>query len=394
MSFSFKIKRPCFLLSIILSLQLYQVSVKADGPPGMPGLPGLPGRQGQKGEPGIPGLHGPPGPPGPPGLPDGSPGKSGLAGLPGAPGMPGPPGMPGHPGMPGVKGDMGFPGLAGPKGDPGDCCISEGQKTSAREKRGLYLRPYGGAQGMKGDKGDQGPIGEPGHCDVRVIKSVNLDDEAKKINLETSRNGSREAPAITCRELKSTHPNLKSSLYWIDPNGQDIQDAVLVFCDMELGATCLAASQTVSGSIPAPDQHSSPIWLTDVRDEIQVSYGITRKQLVRLQQISDNASQNITVRASDTEENTYFIRENMGLSLLGYNDAIISPKNSKSLRYETETEQTYTEHDEKITTDYLLSYTTDRPERLPIMDVDLSEVLKASTSLTELTVTVGSACFY
>lgn len=26
-----------------------------------------------------------------------------------------------------------------------------------------------------------GPIGEPGHCDVRVIKSVNLDDEAKQI---------------------------------------------------------------------------------------------------------------------------------------------------------------------------------------------------------------------
>nr|XP_018907905.1 PREDICTED: collagen alpha-2(I) chain-like [Bemisia tabaci] len=162
---------------------------------------------------------------------------------------------------------------------------------------------------------------------------------------------------------------------------------------MELGATCVLPSPTVSGSIPAPDQYSSPIWFTDVRDEIQVTYGITTKQLVRLQQISDKATQNITVRASDMEEDSYFTRGNMELSLLGYNDAIISSKNSKSLRYKTETEQIYIEP-EKMTTENLFSYTTDRPERLPIMDVDLSDVFKASTSLTELAVTVGKACFY
>ncbi|TRO84963.1 hypothetical protein FKB34_16555, partial [Glycocaulis profundi] len=31
--------------------------------------------------------------------------------------------------------------------------------------------------------------------------------------------GTRDVPALTCRDLAESHPNLQDGFYWVDPNG-------------------------------------------------------------------------------------------------------------------------------------------------------------------------------
>lgn len=67
----------------------------------------------------------------------------------------------------------------------------------------------------------------------------------------------------------------------------------------------------------------------------QMSYKVDRKQLEALQSLSSEAAQNIFIFGNAKNHQINRTEQfSKPISLLGYNDAVISPKNSKFLRYQ------------------------------------------------------------
>lgn len=83
-------------------------------------------------------------------------------------------------------------------------------------------------------------------------------------------NGQKKWPAKSCYHLANDHPNLESDHYWIDPNGGDKRDAILVYCDMPKKATCVLPQPDKSDHI---DYNGSEfeIWLSEITGGMEVS---------------------------------------------------------------------------------------------------------------------------
>ena len=58
--------------------------------------------------------------------------------------------------------------------------------------------------------------------------------------------GGKNTPAKTCRDLKAAHPDKDTGEYWIDPNGADPKDSIMVFCNMETLQTCVESKPGTS----------------------------------------------------------------------------------------------------------------------------------------------------
>lgn len=82
--------------------------------------------------------------------------------------------------------------------------------------------------------------------------------------------GGRDFPAKTCRDLHVAHPELPSGDYWMDPNEGDVQDAILVHCDMTTTATCLYPQPNRTPEITYVGEEQE-IWVTEVEGGMKVS---------------------------------------------------------------------------------------------------------------------------
>lgn len=107
--------------------------------------------------------------------------------------------------------------------------------------------------------------------------------------------GSKVAPARTCRDLAVAHPEFEDGVYWIDPNQGSPSDAIEAYCDMKEKRTCISAkpSQVTKGSY-----YSGPsrrMWFGEEMDNGFVfTYAADTSQLQFLQLVSSNAYQNVT----------------------------------------------------------------------------------------------------
>ena len=277
------------------------------GKPGPPGLQGIAGEQGPsgpkgaKGHRGLIGLQGLPGPIGPPGE-RGAPGENGKNGEPGTPGARGPPGLDG------AVGPMGNPGPTGPRGMQGE----EGKR---------------GASGEMGPPGPPGPPGESSGFDMAALTAMmgqgsskgpdpmSADDPSRsssptaeqeeimraafeKLRLSFDKmvkpDGTKERPAKTCNDLKTAHPLKPSGEYWIDPNGNDHKDSILVFCNMNTGASCINPKPSMSQAISIISEESD-MWVGQYEDNrFDINYKADSNQLDHLQLLSARAEQKIT----------------------------------------------------------------------------------------------------
>merc|ERR1711962_267551 len=169
---------------------------------------------GSKGHRGLIGLQGLPGPIGPPG----------DKGPPGSPGSNGEPGTPGSRGPSVIDGSVGPPGLIGAPGPPGESSGYDAAALSALLGQGTSKGP------------DPLSADEP----VRMFGPNLSDDEKKKLVIRAYKNlkesfeeyakpdGGKNTPAKTCRDLHTAFPDKESGEYWIDPNGANPKDAILV----------------------------------------------------------------------------------------------------------------------------------------------------------------------
>ncbi|KAG8284926.1 Collagen alpha-2(V) chain [Homalodisca vitripennis] len=393
------------------------------GPAGKPGSDGAPGPQGVQGNPGPPGPlgeqgpEGPSGKMGPPGI-SGRPGDKGPVGIPGNPGPPGAPGlmgppgdkgMTGPPGLPGKDGEISVRGTPGRDGNPGPPGVS-----GPHGLRGLQGEP--GKDGTPGIPGPPGPAGKPLRYDAAALAALleqgtnkgpdplsgdepprlfgnDVTEEERRALLQKAYqqlkasferfkkpDGSKSAPAKTCRDLSVAYPTLANGEYWLDPNEGDIKDAILVYYDMENKLTCLLPQLAASPQISHVGREQE-LWLSEIKPGFKINYKADSNQIGFLQLLSSSASQNLTYHCRnsvgyfDLQHKTY----RRGLKLLGWNDAEITPRGNMKFRYTvTEDECRRKKRDQ---TDQKIAWSPDR--RKGILGLSLHRMQVTSISHKE-----------
>lgn len=344
---------------------------------GLQGIQGMPGDRGLNGEMGPPGKDGEPGPRGPAGR-DGNPGPQGLSG---------PPGNRGSPGSDGKTGGLGNPGPPGPPGPPGD---SIGYDAAA-------LAAILG-QGQGASKGPDPLSDEPPRIfgkelseeDRRAIVLKAYEQLKSSFERFKKPDGQKDSPAKTCRDLAVAYPQYKSGQYWIDPNEGDTRDAILVHCDLKKRATCVTPQPKQSSEINyITDEEET--WLGEIAGGFKITYKADSNQIGFLQLLSAHATQNITYHCQNSvavyhREKSSFRKS---LKMLAWNDAEITSRGPQRLRYEA-LEDGCKERS-PFWSKSILSYTTEKATRLPILDVALRDIGEQNQKFW---IEIGPVCFY
>lgn len=295
---------------------------------GLIGLQGMPGQPGLKGDMGIPGGPGKPGE-------MGMRGPQGRDGSPGQPGPPGPIGPRGFNGNDGKPGQPGQPGPPGPPGPPGETSSYEAATLAALLSQ---RQPTKGLVNMDSEMLSDQPLD---------LFPENLTDEEKEAliskaieKVKTSfkkllkPDGKQLSPAKTCGQLFDDYPDYKSGEYWIDPNEGSPRDAILVYCDYELKASCILPKPKET-PIVTQKMHNEEMWLGDMAEGVKIYYKIDSHQLGFLQLHTTKATQELTfhckniIAYADVKNNTL----KNSLKLLAWNDAELTPEGPQRLRY-------------------------------------------------------------
>merc|ERR1719312_1885756 len=410
----------------------------AMGAPGSPGLPGPPGKtgptgptgeRGERGTAGPPGIVGPPGAigkPGPPGLqgipgeqgpggPKGSKGHRGLIGLQGLPGPVGPGGEKGPPGENGKNGDPGAPGARGPPGIDG--AVGQMGNPGPTGPRGAQ-----GEEGKRGPPGELGPMGPPGPpgegsgFDMAALSAMMSQGSAKgpdplsadepardfgspeqmreayerlKAALERIKkpDGTKETPAKSCKDLKNNHPTKPSGDYWIDPNGNDVKDAIVVYCNMGTGASCIHPKPAKSQQITIMSDEQD-MWVGEMEENgFDINYKADSNQLSYLQLLSTTAEQTITFNCKNTV--AYVNPRNQArnaITLMAWNDSPI--KHRGKGKYHVLQDEC--KHRKRSWAKTIFKVETQKPTRLPIVDVQIEDFGKPYQAFE---LEIGEVCF-
>uniref|UniRef100_A0A0A9WMQ7 Collagen alpha-1(II) chain n=2 Tax=Lygus hesperus TaxID=30085 RepID=A0A0A9WMQ7_LYGHE len=231
-------------------------------------------------------------------------------------------------------------------------------------------------------------------------KQIN-DEEKKKLLLKAYESlkasydrfmrpdGTKMAPARSCRDLAVAHPNFDSGDYWLDPNAGDIKDAILAYCDIPNRVTCVYPQPNATSEINHIGKEQE-LWLSDIEEGMKITYKADSNQIGFLQLLSVTATQNITYHCLDSiayfDLNLKSYRK--GLKLLGWNDAEIMPKGHKRLRYDILEDGCRAKNGKWKKT--ALTYSTDNPSRLPIIDIAMRDV---GDKNQRFRIEIGPACF-
>lgn len=205
---------------------------------------GLKGDQGEVGKQGLPGPIGPPGPKGEMGPigPPGPKGETGPSGPPGPEGQLGPKGSTGPEGRPGLTGPPGSPGPPGPPA-PAPQIPPELFMSYTRRRRSAELQSV---ESVTEDNFEE-------EEDIEWVKEIMTGVLTARGALEAARRprGSRSYPALSCRDLRTSHVNLTDGYYWIDARGGATSGRpIKVYCKGH--STCLY-----------PDERESAIYTAD-----------------------------------------------------------------------------------------------------------------------------------
>lgn len=230
---------------------------------------------------------------------------------------------------------------------------------------------------------------------------MSLKNLGSQLDNMRSPDGSRQYPARNCQDLKQCYPLKKSGEYWIDPNEGSIRDAIQVYCNMEMGETCIHANPA---SIPRKNWWSSrssmpkPVWFgTTINRGSKFTYGSNEAsvntvsvQLRFLRLLSKEAAQNITYHCKNSvaykDEKSSNLKK--ALVLKASDGQEIKAYSSNRLKY-TVTEDSCSKH----TGEWgkaVLEYRTQTLSRLPIVDLAPVDV---GGKDQEFGIDIGPVCF-
>lgn len=369
------------------------------GKPGPPGLQGIPGEQGpggpkgSKGHRGLIGLQGLPGPIGPPGE-RGLPGTNGKNGEPGSPGTRGPPGLDGAAGMmgnPGPMGPRGLQGEEGKRGSPGELG-PPGPPGPSGESSGFDMAALSAMMGQGSSKGPDPMSGdEPARTFTTPEQEELMKEAFEKLKLSFDKfvkpDGSKDRPAKSCNDLKTSHPLKPSGEYWIDPNGNNKKDSILVHCNMDTGATCITPKPATSPSINILSNERE-MWLSDFEEaNFDFQYKADSNQVDHLQLMSTRAVQTITFHCKNTVafHNPRNHPRN-AVSFMAWNDL--------EIRHRGKSKYSVVKDDCKFKKNSwaqtIFNIETLKPTRLPVTDIKVEDFGETNQ---EFKLEVGQVCF-
>jgi collagen type II alpha len=391
------------------------------GERGVTGPAGIIGRPGMIGKSGPPGLQGPPGELGRRGW-KGTKGHRGLLGLNGLAGPIGHPGEKGPIGPLGPRGDAGGPGARGSVGlEGGMGGIGLGGPPGPRGPQGDE-----GKRGQSGDLGPPGPPGPPGESvgydaaslsmligqgnskgpdplsndePARVVGPELSDEELKELVVSAYKklkvsfaefakpDGGKNTPAKTCKDLNLAHPEKPSGEYWIDPNGADPKDSILVHCDMENKATCVQSKPELSKELRVKSE-AKEMWLSESPSgSYIINYKADNNQMSFLQLLSSKAEQLITFHCKNTIAHTNPRGNNKkAISFMSWNDLEI--KKGGSSKYEVIKDDCKLRKDSWAESVFKIE--TEKVTRLPIVDVQVKDF---GGEKQVFKIEVGKVCF-
>jgi len=203
--------------------------------------------------------------------------------------------------------------------------------------------------------------------------------------------GTRVAPGRTCADLAIANPKMKDGVYWIDPNGGSIKDAIEVYCYIKQHKTCV---------VPKPEMYSKGRWFDqpsenlswfsgDARGGNEFTYKIDRSQLTFLQLLSSEASQTITYHCKNSA--AYFDASSHSFN----NAAVFETNNDMRLSATGQLKQRYTvlsddcQYKKNSWASTVFEFKTTKTVRLPITDVGLKDVGDDQ----EFGLEIGNVCF-
>ena len=157
--------------------------------------------------------------------------------------------MKGQIGAPGTTGDSGQKGYRGKMGPPGP----PGRPGGPQQTSFGSVQNGGGAGVLDLGRTPDYYHGEEEASELGTAKKESLSLEELEIELLTrlyrlydnfanfqKPTGTKQFPALTCRNLFTDHSYLVSGTYWLDPNEGAIEDAVPAYCDSEGKLTCIS----------------------------------------------------------------------------------------------------------------------------------------------------------
>lgn len=246
----------------------------------------------------------------------------------------------------------------------------------------------GNTKGPSGTQEDQPHtiLSEDKRQEILTIAYEKLKNQVERTDKSI---GEKDSPAKTCAELIHKKSNPESGNYWIDPNGGDKRDAILVYCDLNRKMTCVKSSPERSKNIQYTGDEKE-IWLSDISNGMKLTYKTDNNQLHYLQMLSSSASQDVTYHCKksvayfDDEKKNY----RKSIKMLTWNDAELTARGSHHLRYEVIEDGCKSKSNGWSKT--LFRYTTERSTRLPLIDVAIRDI---GNSDQEFSIEIGPVCF-
>ena len=200
--------------------------------------------------------------------------------------------------------------------------------------------------------------------------------------------GDKNTPAKTCRDLFVAHPEKPSGEYWIDPNGADPRDSILVYCDAGSKSTCISSKPEISLELAMKYEPTKEVWLSESKSARHIiNYKADKNQMSFMQLLSKKADQRLTVHC----RNTIVTKDSRGnqkkaVSLMSWND--LEYKHKGKFQYEVVRDECGGEDGDWAEAE--LRINTDRPTRLPVVDLKLADFGSKDQAIK---VEVGQVCF-
>ena len=199
--------------------------------------------------------------------------------------------------------------------------------------------------------------------------------------------GTQKAPAKNCQTLKTNHPTKASGDYWIDPNGMDAKDAIMAYCDMQTGATCIQPKPAVSHEITIMSDDKEA-WVGELdTNAFDINYKADSNQLNYLQLESSIAEQEITFHCKSTI--AYMNPREQprnAISFMGWNDLEIRHRGKS--KYQVLQDDCKHRKNSWALTKFKIE--TTKPARLPIVDLKVEDF---GRSHQQFKLEIGQVCF-
>ena len=200
--------------------------------------------------------------------------------------------------------------------------------------------------------------------------------------------GDKETPAKTCRDLFVAHPEKPSGEYWIDPNGADPRDSILVYCDADTKSTCIQSKPEVSEELTIKYETSKDVWLSESKSANHIiNYKADQNQMSFMQLLSKKADQTVvfhcknTIATKDKDGN-----QRKAISLMSWND--LEYKHRGKFQYDITKDECQDKKPDWASA--VLNINTNKPTRLPIVDLRVADFGDMDQAFK---VEVGQVCF-